>query len=46
MVIYEDFGIPSDTEYIIKLDTVFADPEDGIKRGDDSGSNADPAATL
>ena len=46
MKIYEDFAIPADTEYLIKFDTVFADPDNGIIRGVDTGSNALPAATL
>lgn len=46
MVIYEDFAIPADTDYIIQIDTVFADPNDGITRGADPGTNVITAANI
>ena len=46
MEIFEDISILANTEYIIKLDTVFADPANGILRATDSGTNVTPAANL
>ena len=46
MEIFEDIAIPANTEYIIKFNTVLADPNDGIIRGSDAGTNVIPAATL
>ena len=46
MEIYEDILIPADTEYIIKFDTVFVDPINGIVRATDTGTNSTPAANL
>ena len=46
MEIFEDIPIPANTEYIIKLDTYFADPNDGILRATDTGTNSTPAANI
>ena len=46
MEIFEDITIPADTEYIIKFDTVFVDPFNGVLRATDTGTNSTPAANL
>lgn len=44
MKIFEDLAIPLNTEYIIKFDTVRADPLNGIYRGADAAGF--PAADI